>query len=490
MDVSTVKQDLHDKLSVYCKSNNESCDKYKPLIPQIKTADENTLKGIIQKLLEEIHNRMAEVKGFSGLSKKNQELAIYINNLNNTTTFRNSDTIKCVETLAPSDEGFNELAGMKVEKQKMEAYYIRPFEYPNLYKTLPKGLLLYSVPGTGKTQLVLASSKELAPKSIIFAPSPGDIRGSHEGETEKNIGNIFKCAGDAVTSGKYENAIVFFDEIDAIASISDNPLDARARGALLQAIDGVKSNPKVSVLGATNFPEKIDHAIMRRFDLKIFVDLPGFDARKFIIKKHIILNYNFPKDIQEYKNLSKNTKNKNELMGVYLRKAIENITMYSSGDKEIKSGYGFLGVRLTDKKETEIWIDNNFIDEMAHFMGPRDSVKNEIKHTRGTNDIEYSKNTENLYGYSASDINKIMNLSRIDALQDVLVPSSRFFKDKDGFYIYTPGESENTVSLESIPDKKKILAFNLRPSNVLKAIKEYKYTYDIDEYKRMVKMKE
>lgn len=406
------------------------------------------------------------------------------------------DTSQCIEKLSESTEGFDALAGMDREKKLMNAYYIYPFEYPALFKKKTKGILLYGVPGTGKTQLVLAATAELK-NSIIIAPKPGELRGKHEGDTEKAIELVFKCASARLDSDKKKKqAIIFFDEFDAIAAKSDSPLDARARGALLQSIDGVSSDPRVSIIAATNFPERIDDAINRRFNKKIFVDLPDREARKFIIEKHIIENYISPKGILLYKEHYKKETDpikQKEIRKQALNAALLNIKEYGIKDKK----------NVINKMPM---IDEKFIEYLSIYTGPKYRYKELIKKT-GRIDwkIECPDDiTASDYGYSASDIDKIMSIAITTAAQNAIsyeenkflklknddgtVINYIFINDKDTEYISNIVQNQNMqyIELSEIKDKEKIITYSISPSIIIDSIKDYKVTYDPKVYVEMV----
>ena len=193
---------------------------------------------------------------------------------------------------------FSGVAGLTKEKKMFKTSLIYPLIYPKLYPKASKGILLYGPPGTGKTYIVKAAVNELQKSDptvgvVFFAPSPADLKGKYVGETEKKIEEIFTCASMAACeselgcpSGKKYQAIIFMDEFDAIApDRSDDPtgLAVNSVNTLLQMMDGIKSKPNVAVIAATNFPWKLDSAILRRFTTQILLDLPNsFDIKKLL----------------------------------------------------------------------------------------------------------------------------------------------------------------------------------------------------------------
>ena len=158
------------------------------------------------------------------------------------------------------------------------------FEYSGLKP--PKGILLYGPPGTGKTLLAKAVATESG-ANFIAVRGP-EVLSKWVGESEKAIREIFRRART------YAPAVIFFDEIDAIAprrgsGIGDSRVTERIVSQLLTEMDGLEELHDVVVIAATNRPDLLDPALLRpgRFDRIIEVGLPDQEARKEIFKIHI-----------------------------------------------------------------------------------------------------------------------------------------------------------------------------------------------------------
>lgn len=156
-----------------------------------------------------------------------------------------------------------------------------PEKLSHLGVSVPSGFLFSGPTGTGKTLLAKAVAGESG--LPFFAVSAAQLSSAYSGGTIENIKKLFS------TARKYAPAIVFIDEIDAIAAKrSDNPLERSwerngAVNALLTEMDGfTSSNDGVFVMAATNHPDMLDEAIVRpgRFDEIIQCDLPNSIARK------------------------------------------------------------------------------------------------------------------------------------------------------------------------------------------------------------------
>jgi SpoVK/Ycf46/Vps4 family AAA+-type ATPase len=224
---------------------------------------------------------------------------------------------------------FNDISGQHTAKQQLRDSILNPLLYPRLFPNLSKGILFYGPPGTGKTLLAKAFVSELqieADKNntdiriIFYAPKGSDLKGKYVGESEKKIAAYFKCASAAATACNTELfdineaneqeqkkqglvvtkktsrviSVIFMDEIEAIAGNRDHDesgIMTTTVNALLQEMDGVNSYPNVVVMAATNYPWKLDEAILRRFDTKIYIKLPSAEDIFTLIKNDIYSKY-------------------------------------------------------------------------------------------------------------------------------------------------------------------------------------------------------
>ncbi|MCI6358101.1 MAG: AAA family ATPase [Erysipelotrichaceae bacterium] len=178
---------------------------------------------------------------------------------------------------------FDDIAGLEEAKKAFKEKIILPFEHPEIYQKYGKkaggGILLYGLPGTGKTMFAEAASNML---NATFIPVKcSDIKSKWYGESEQKVKQIFARAK------RSKKAIIFFDEFEAIGAKrtdSDNGNNDLVPEILaeMQGIDSNKSDSTIMVIAATNKPWAIDSAFMRpgRFDEKIYIPLPDFLARK------------------------------------------------------------------------------------------------------------------------------------------------------------------------------------------------------------------
>ncbi len=144
----------------------------------------------------------------------------------------------------------------------------------------PSGLLLAGPPGTGKTTVARVLAAEA--RCSFYSVSAADLTSKWVGESEQRIQALFARARDNAPS------IVFLDELDALAGrrLQNRDLGDRQLTQLLTEIDGLSSRPGVFVIGATNRPDMLDHAMTRggRLSRTITIPLPPLDARLAILE--------------------------------------------------------------------------------------------------------------------------------------------------------------------------------------------------------------
>lgn len=184
--------------------------------------------------------------------------------------------------------GFDEVAGLENAKQEINIKVIEPTKHPEIFRRFNKknggGILLYGVPGTGKTMLAQAIAHEI--DAQFFTVKCSDILSKWVGDAELNIRRLFEEAR------KYPTSIIFFDEFEAIAPKRDtySTVMKRVVPELLAQIQGFEKNENnLIVIAATNRPWDIDTAFLRpgRFDRSIYVPLPDFEARTTIVKNKL-----------------------------------------------------------------------------------------------------------------------------------------------------------------------------------------------------------
>ena len=148
---------------------------------------------------------------------------------------------------------------------------------------LPGGILLNGPPGTGKTLIAKAIAGEAGVPFLYASGSQFDEM--YVGVGAKRMRKLFKEARDQAP------CIIFIDEIDAVAGKRHALESDRNRmtiNQLLQEMDGIKENENLIIIGATNFKEYLDSAVLRpgRFDLVIDVPTPDKQGREEILEHY------------------------------------------------------------------------------------------------------------------------------------------------------------------------------------------------------------
>lgn len=184
---------------------------------------------------------------------------------------------------------WTDIAGLENAKKALQEAVILPIKYPQLFVGAVKpwkGILLYGPPGTGKTFLAKACATET--EGTFFSISSSDLISKYVGESEKMIKTLFAMAREKKPS------VIFIDEIDSLCgSRSDNENDAtrRVKTEFLVQMQGVGNDSDgILVLGATNLPWGLDSAIRRRFERRIYIPLPDYEARRFLIENNLKKN--------------------------------------------------------------------------------------------------------------------------------------------------------------------------------------------------------
>ncbi|MBM2852618.1 MAG: family ATPase [Candidatus Nitrosotenuis sp.] len=246
-------------LEYLCKEAAMKC--LRRLLPEINLADEKISSEVLDKLIvnaDDYNNAFREIIP-AGMRE------VYIEN---------------------PDVSWNDIGGLTKVKQELQEAVEWPMKYPVFYRNLgykiPRGILLYGASGTGKTLLAKAVATE-SEANFISIRGP-ELLSKWLGESERGIREIFRRARQS------SPCIVFFDEIDSIASIrgmgGDSSVTERVVSQILTEMDGIETLYGVVVIAATNRADMIDPALLRpgRFDRVILVPMPDKEGRKKILE--------------------------------------------------------------------------------------------------------------------------------------------------------------------------------------------------------------
>jgi cell division protease FtsH len=185
---------------------------------------------------------------------------------------------------------FADVAGIdevKEELAEIVEFLREPDRFKKLGATIPKGVLLTGLPGTGKTLLARAVAGEA--DVPFFSMSASEFIEMVVGVGASRVRDLFEQAKQAAP------AIIFIDELDAIGRArGGGPVmgghDEREQtlNQILTEMDGFDPRTGVIVLAATNRPDILDPALLRpgRFDRRVMVNPPDRDGRTAILKVH------------------------------------------------------------------------------------------------------------------------------------------------------------------------------------------------------------
>ncbi|CUS22715.1 LAQU0S06e04390g1_1 [Lachancea quebecensis] len=178
---------------------------------------------------------------------------------------------------------FSDVGGLEDIIEELTESVIYPLTMSELYTshsllTAPRGVLLHGPPGCGKTMIAKALAKESGATFISIRMS--SIMDKWYGESNKIVDAIFSLAN------KIQPCIVFIDEIDSFLrerASSDHEVTAMLKAEFMTLWDGLTSNGRIMILGATNRMADIDSAFLRRLPKRFAIPMPGQEERRKIL---------------------------------------------------------------------------------------------------------------------------------------------------------------------------------------------------------------
>ncbi|XP_056635380.1 outer mitochondrial transmembrane helix translocase [Diorhabda carinulata] len=224
---------------------------------------------------------------------------------------------------------WNQIAGLEGLIQELRETVILPIQKKELFAdsqltTAPKGVLLHGPPGCGKTLIAKATAREAGTRFINLDLSI--LTDKWYGESQKLAAAVFTLAV------KIQPCIIFIDEIDSFLrsrTSSDHEATAMMKAQFMSLWDGLitDSNCTVIVMGATNRPQDLDKAILRRMPATFHVPMPNTAQRRQIIR--LILENEPVSDDLDVEALAKSTEG---FTGSDLRELCRNASIYRVRD--------------------------------------------------------------------------------------------------------------------------------------------------------------
>ncbi len=181
---------------------------------------------------------------------------------------------------------WEQVVGLEQAKKAIKEAIVYPVQRPDLFPLgWPRGILLFGPPGCGKTLLAAAVATEI--DASFISVDAASVMSKWLGEAERNVAKLFANSRKIANDGR--PAIVFIDELDSLIGTHTNEVggEVRVRNQFLKEMDGIIDKGKkihVYVIGATNKPWDLDWAFIRRFQKRILVPLPDYNARLQMFK--------------------------------------------------------------------------------------------------------------------------------------------------------------------------------------------------------------
>lgn len=240
-----------------------------------KITDENTKNIVLKALQPSAENRFADAKEF--ISALNGELKVQLSQ-------PGLEGRKLKPKEKKVGKGFNAIAGLDELKSEMQRSVIDVLQNPEKSARygakIPNGMVLYGPPGCGKTFFAKHFAEEVDFNFVIVTPS--SLKSRYVNATQENIAKMFEEAE------KNAPTIIFIDEINELLPNRDSDAHEMSKSAVNEMLAQMDRTGEkgVFVIGATNYPDTIDPAMLRsgRLEKLFFLPPPDAKLRKTLFK--------------------------------------------------------------------------------------------------------------------------------------------------------------------------------------------------------------
>ncbi|MCZ2131203.1 MAG: AAA family ATPase [Bacteroidia bacterium] len=243
--------------------------------------DESILKLLKKALQNDPENR------FQSANEFNQALngEIEIEDVDSVKKVKSDDKEeKKIKTQKAKGKGFDAIAGLDELKKEMKRSVIDVLQNPEKAEKygakLPNGMVLYGPPGCGKTFFAKHFAEEVGFNFMLATPST--LKSRYINATQENIAKMFEDAE------KNAPTIIFIDEINELLPNRDSDSHEMAKSAVNEMLAQMDRTGEkgIFIIGATNYPDMIDPAMLRsgRLEKKFYLPPPDFKLRKALFE--------------------------------------------------------------------------------------------------------------------------------------------------------------------------------------------------------------
>lgn len=252
--------------------------------PDLFELDEQLINTIKKAMSQDIEERFQNADEF--IKAINGELKIEDPDIHRKIKSGESSNIQ-IKGNKVKGPGFAAIAGMQGLKDILKTEVIEvlnnPEEYARYGLTIPNGMLLYGPPGCGKTFFAKHFAEEVGFNFMMVTPST--LKSRYVNATQENIAKMFKEAEENAPT------IIFIDEMNELVPNREGDVHEMSRSAVNEMLAQMDRTGEkgIFIIGATNYPNMIDPAILRagRLDKKYYLSPPDKDARKAMFELYL-----------------------------------------------------------------------------------------------------------------------------------------------------------------------------------------------------------